>query len=548
MTHLTRRAALACATALTLAGPAAAQATHPETGEPLAEDQTFDYRVGDQAPTIDPQLIEETIGSHIARQLFEGLMSQDAQGELVPGVATGFEANEDNTEFTFTLREDAVWSNGDPVTAGDFVYGMQRAVDPATASPYSWFVELAGVDGATEIIAGEAEAETLGVDAVDERTLKVTLTEPTPYFPDMTTHPTLFPAHRPTIEEHGADWTDPENMVSNGAYVLEELVPNEYTRIGKSDGYWGAQDVIIDEVTFHVVNEDTQGLTRYLAGELDHLEPVPAGRFPELQEEYPDQAVVVPRLCSYYYAMNQSEQGPEALKDPRVRTALALAIDRDVIVDQVLKGGQGAAYFFAHPATAGYEPPQIDYAAMTQAERDEIANRLMEEAKAEGVVPEDGLNVEITYNTNEAHQQVATVVSQMWKQKLGVDTTLSNYEWQTYLDRTDNQQFEIARAAWCGDYNEASTFLDLLTSNNEKNSGKFVSPEYDALLDEARVAEESLPLYHQAEQLLVEEMGIIPIYHYTLNFMLDDAIEGWPYENVENNWYAKDLYRVAEQG
>ena len=539
---MTYRAHAALGLAATLlATSALAQATHPETGEALSEDQTFTYRFLDQFPTVDPQLIEEVSGSHVARQLFEGLMNQDAEGELIPGVATGFEGNEDNTEFTFTLREDAVWSNGDPVTAEDFVYAIRRAADPATASPYSWFVELTAIENAGAVINGEMDPTELGVEAVDERTVRFTLSSPTPYFPDMTTHTTLFPAHRPTIEEFGDDWTDPENLVGNGAYTLAEAVPGERTRLVKSDTYWDADNVIIEEIEFLVVNDENQALTRYLADEIDHVEPLPAGQYPQLKEEYPDEATVVPRLCSYYYALNQSENGPEALKDPRVRTALALAIDRDVIVDQVLKGGQGAAYFFAHPATAGYLTPDIEYAGMTQAERDEMAKSLMQEAGVED------LAVEITYNTSDSHKQIATVISQMWKQKLGVDTTLSNYEWQTYLDRTDSQQFEVARAAWCGDYNEASTFLDLLTSNNGNNDGRFENEEYDRLMEEARTSADPNPLYQQAEQLLSEEMGIIPIYHYTLNFMLDPTIKGWPYGNVENNWYAKDLYRIASE-
>ena len=212
LVSLTLRTALAGATTLALAGAAFAQETHPETGEPLAADQSFVYRELDQPASIDPQLIEGVPGSHVARQLFEGLMSQDDQGELVPGVATGFEGNEGNTEFTFTLRDDAKWSNGDPVTAQDFVYAWRRAADPATASEYAWFVELAAIENAAEIIAGEADPDTLGVEAVEDRTLKVTLAEPTPYFPEMTTHTTLFPTHQATIEEHGNDWTDPANL------------------------------------------------------------------------------------------------------------------------------------------------------------------------------------------------------------------------------------------------------------------------------------------------------------------------------------------------
>ena len=180
-----------------------------------------------------------------------------------------------------------MWSNGDPVTAGDFVYAWQRAADPATASPYAWFVELAAIRNAAEIVAGEMEPSELGVEAVDDRTLKVTLAEPTPYFADMTTHTTLFPAHRATIEEHGSDWTDPENFVGNGAYTLAESVPNEYIRVVKSDSYWGADDAIMEEASFLVVVDNGQALTRYLAGEIDHAEPLPAGRFPRCRTSIP---------------------------------------------------------------------------------------------------------------------------------------------------------------------------------------------------------------------------------------------------------------------
>ena len=537
---LTRRATLAAATALCAAGGAWAQETHPETDEPLAEDQTFAYRFLDQYPTLDPQLVEETSGSHIGRQIFEGLMTQDAQGEVIPGVATGFEANEDNTEFTFTLRDDAVWSDGEPVTAQDFVYAWQRAIDPATASEYAWFVELASIENASAILAGEMEPSELGVEAVDDHTLEVTLTEPTPYFPSMTTFSTFMPARQDVIEEHGDAWTNPGNIVTNGAYTLAEAVPNEYTRVVKSDTYWDAEDTVIEEATFHVINDENQALTRYLAGELDMVEPLPAGRFPELKDEYPDQATSVPNLCSYYYGINLRDGAKEELQDPRVRRALSLAVDRGVIVDQILQGGQSPAYNFAHEATAGFEVPEIDYADMTQAERDEQAKALMEEAGVED------LELDLIYNTSESHKQIATVVSQMWKQKLGVDTNLSNYEWQTYLDIRREGQFDVARGAWCGDYNEASTFLDLMTANNANNDPKYANPEYDALLDEARVAEDPLPIYQEAEQMLARDMPIIPIYHYANVFMLDPDVKGWPYENVENNWYLKDLYRVAE--
>ena len=514
-------------------------------GETLAEEQTFSYRLLDQFPTLDPQLNEETAGFHVIRQLFEGLLAQDENGDLIPGVAESWEASEENTVWTFTLREDAQWSNGDPVTAQDFVYAWQRAADPETASPYGWYVELTNIVGAAEVLAGEAEPSTMGVEAVDDRTLRVTLTQPTPYFPAMTTYATLFPAHQPTIEEHGADWTSPENMVGNGAYMLDEIVLNEFFRYVKSPTYWDAENVTIEEVTGYVINDANQALTRWRAGEFDMMDDLPTGQFPALQAELPDEAFSVPRLCSYYYAYNFTESGDPALQDQRVRKALSLAIDRDVIVDQVLKGGQSAAYNFAHAATAGFEMPDIPEASMTQAERDDMAVQLMEEARADGVELDGPL--QLIYNTSEAHQQIATVVSQMWRQKLGVETELANYEWQTYLDIRGNQNFDVARSAWCGDYNEASTFLDLLTTPHGANDGKFSNAELDELMAASKTSDDPNAEYTQVEQIIADEAAIAPIYHYANTFVLDSAVKGFPLNNVENNWYVKDFYRIAEE-
>ena len=238
------------------------------------------------------------------------------------------------------------------MTAHDFVYGWRRAVDPATASPYGWYLELTEMVNAKDILAGRQDPAELGVKAVDDYTLEVRLNTPLPYFPAMTTYATLFPAHRATVESHGADWTAPGTMVSNGAYVLEELVLNEYHSRVKNPMYWGAGNVVIERVTGLVINDDNQALTRYRAGELDHLDSLPPGQYPALKKELPDQATSVPRLCSYYYAFNHTGTGNPALHDVRVRKALSMAIDRDVIVNQVLKGGQWPAYNFTH-----FRPP-----------------------------------------------------------------------------------------------------------------------------------------------------------------------------------------------
>ncbi|EAR49864.1 oligopeptide ABC transporter, periplasmic oligopeptide-binding protein [Oceanicola granulosus HTCC2516] len=513
-------------------------------GEALAENQTFTYRVLDEFPSIDPNLIEDVEGSAIARNLFEGLMSEDAQGELVPGVATDFEVSDDGMTYTFNLRDNAMWSNGEPVTASDFVYSWRRAADPATASEYQWYMGLMKIENIEEVIAGEMSPEELGVTAIDDHTLEVRLTEPLPYFAQMVTHATTFPVPQSVIEEHGDAWTQPGNMVGNGAYVLAERVPQEYITLTKNENYWDAENVIIEEVTALIINDENAALTRWEAGEFDQTD-VPAGQFPRLAEEYGEEAVSVPNLCTYYYNVNV-ESGMEAMKDPNVRKALSLAIDRDVIVNNVTASGQVPAFSLTPPYTAGFETPEIDVAGMTQEERNEMAKELMAEA---GYGPDgESLTVPIIYNTSDSHRSVAVAIGQMWKQTLGVETTLDNQEWQTYLTTRGEGDYEgVARAGWCADYNEASSFLDIMQSDSGYNDSGWSNSEYDQLMAEAPTANDPNALYQQAEQLIVEEQPILPIYFYATAFMLDDTIKGWPLENPSDTWYAKDLYRVAEE-
>ncbi|MCE0503858.1 MULTISPECIES: peptide ABC transporter substrate-binding protein [unclassified Roseivivax] len=545
MTRFTRLTltALLSSTVLTAASlSAATAATHPETGEELAEDQTFTYRLLDDVSSLDPQIVEDVNGSDVVRDLFEGLMNQDAEGNLIPGVATGYELSEDKRTYTFTLRDEATWSNGESVTAGDFVYAWRRAVDPETASPYQWFMELMSIEGASEIIAGDAAPDTLGVRAVDEKTFEVTLSTPLPYFPQMTTHSTTFPSPQAVIEEHGSSWTQPGNIVSNGAYVLTEYSPGERIVRERNTEYWDNENTILDKTVALVINDENVALTRYMAGELDRTE-VPAGQFPRLKEENPEEAISFPRLCNYYYTFNLSDSGPEAFKDPNVRKALALAVDRDVIVENIKAGGEPPAYTFTPEAVAGFTPPQTEMAEMSQEDRDAMAKELMAEA---GYGPDNPLSFDMIYNTDQAHEKIAVVLSQMWKQKLGVQTNLSNMEWKVFLDTRGNQDFELARGAWCGDYNEASTFLDLLQTSSGYNDGKYANEEYDALLKEAKTAEDTTPLYTEAEQIIARDMPVIPIYHYAGVYMLDSDVGGWPVDNVEQNWYSRDLYKTAE--
>lgn len=538
MNHCRTFTALLLSTAL---ATAALAADVPE-GVKLADQQVFTYRVLDEFSSFDPQVVEDVNGSEVVRDLFEGLYNQNAAGEIVPGVALSHSVSDDNMTYTFTLREDAKWSDGTPVTAGDFVYAWQRAVDPELASPYAWYMELMSIRNGAAIIAGEKPITDLGVSAPDDHTLVVELSQPLPYFAKMVSHATTFPAPKWAIEAHGAEWTRPGNIVTNGAYVLTQHVPKERSERDRNPMYWDNDKTVLDKVVTLVIGDDAQGLTRWRAGEVDKTE-IPAGQYPGLKDEFPSEAYALPRLCNYYMTFNLKD-GPEAFQDVRVRQALSYALDRNVIVERVLQGGQFPAYTFTPGATDGFEIPKVDFANMTQAERDTKAKALLAEA---GYGPDgDKLAFTYLYNTSESHQQIAIVASQMWKQKLGVEVTLENQEWKVFLETRGNQNFELARGAWCGDYNEASTFLDLLTTQSGYNDGKYSNARVDDLMAQAKSSKDTNPLYAGVEKILAEEMPVIPIYHASTNMMLDNSVKGWPVRNVEQTWYSKDLYKVAE--
>ncbi|HEX4297082.1 MAG TPA: peptide ABC transporter substrate-binding protein [Devosia sp.] len=533
------------AIALSLLGTTAltmpAFAADVPAGTKLADDQTFNYRVLDNINAVDPDIVEDVDTASVVEDLFEGLYNEDAKGNPVAGAATSYDVNSDFTQYTFHLR-DAKWSNGDPVKASDFVYSWERAVDPKTASNYSYFLGLAGVKNADDIVAGKQPITNLGVKAIDDKTLEVDLSKPVPYFVRMTAHATLFPVPQAVVEKFGADWTKPENIVGNGAYTLAENSPGERVSLKRNKNYWDDAHTVIETVNFLTINDENQGLTRYLAGEVDWTD-TPAGQFPTLKAQYPDQVYSDPFLCTYYFDFNVTPSGNPALQDVRVRQAISYAIDRDVIVNNVLQGGQTAAYYFTPPATAGFQPPDLDYAKMSQADRDAKAKQLLADA---GYGPDKPLSFTYIYNTSVAHQQIATVVAQMLKEKLGINMTIQDMEFATLLDKRHSRDFEVARDAWCGDYNEASTFEGLMASDSSQNNSGYANKDVDQWLKDASTSKDPNIQYKQIEEQVAKDVPIIPIYFYSHPFLLKTNVKGWPFANVEQTWYAKDLFKVAQ--
>ncbi|MGL4381273.1 MAG: ABC transporter substrate-binding protein [Vibrio sp.] len=517
-------------------------AANVPAGTKLAPVQELVRGNGTEVASLDPHKTEGVPESNVIRDLLEGLVNQDANGNVVPGVAERWETT-DNTTFTFHIRPDAKWSNGEPVTAHDFVYSFQRAVDPATASPYSWYMEYTKMKNAKEIIAGEKDKSTLGVTALDDKTLRFELESPVPYFVMMMGHTTVKPVHRATIEKYGEQWTKPENYVGNGAYVLDKWVVNERLELKRNPQYWDDKHTVINKVTYLPIENQVAEMNRFLSGEIQITNELPLEHFKRLKKEHPQSVLVQGQLCTYYYGFNTAKA---PFDDVRVRQALSYAIDRDVISDAILGQGQKPAFFLMPEITAGFAAEMPAYGKMTQKQRIAEAKKLLEAA---GYNKANPLKFTLLYNTSENHKKIATAIQSMWKTGLGVDIALENQEWKTFLDTRRQGNFDATRAGWCGDYNEASSFLTLMMSSNSSNDAKYHSAEYDATLEKAMTStseQERQKLYAEAEKLLARDMPIAPIYQYVISRLVSPTVGGYPANNAEDKVYAKDLYIKAQ--
>ncbi|OBT13086.1 oligopeptide ABC transporter substrate-binding protein OppA [Vibrio sp. UCD-FRSSP16_10] len=515
-------------------------AAHVPAGTELAPVQELVRGNGTEVASIDPHKTEGVPESNVIRDLLEGLVNQDADGNTIPGVAESWETK-DNQTFVFHLRKDAKWSNGDPVTADDFVYSFKRAIDPNTASPYAWYLEMTTMVNAADIIAGKKDKDTLGVKAVDANTLQITLEHAVPYFVKMMGHTTVKPVHRATVEKWGDQWTKPEHFVGNGAFVLDKWVVNERIELVRNANYWDNEHTVLNKVTYLPIENQVSEMNRFLSGEIQITNELPIEHFKRLQKEHPESVSVVGNLCSYYYGFN-NKKAP--FDDARVRKALSYTIDRDVIAKLILGQGQKPAYFLTPEITAGFNPELPEYGTLSQKERIAKAKELLAEAGFDNSHP---LSFTLLYNTSENHKKVATAIQSMWAKDLGVKATLENQEWKTYLDTRRQGDFDVTRAGWCGDYNEASSFLSLMQTNNSSNDPKYHSETYDAIMEKAMHETSDVErekLYVEAEHQLAEDMPIAPIYQYVKSRLVSPKVGGFPSNNAEDKLFSKDMYII----
>lgn len=515
-----------------------AMAANPPAGAPLAEQQQIVRHIKDEPASLDPLKAVGLPEIQVIRDLFEGLTNQDAQGKIVPGVAQSWSSS-DNKTWIFTLRNNARWSNGEPVTARDFVYSWQRLVDPENSSAFASFAALSGIENAAAINKGTMTPDKLGVVALDKSRLKVTLDRPVPWFPALVANVALFPVPEKVIAQQGDSWTAPGKLVGNGAYQLSERVVNEKIVLTRNPHYWDDAHSVLTRVTFVPINEESSATKRYRSNDIDITESFPKGMYGLLKKTLPGEVYTPDQLGTYYYAFN-TQKGPTA--DVRVRKALSWSIDRKIIAEKVLGTGEKPAWHFTPDVTAGFKPlPSF----LQQHDQNSLNAQARALLAAAGYGPGKPLKLKLLYNTSESHQKIAIAVASMWKKNLGVDVTLENQEWKTYIDSRNSGNFDVIRASWVGDYNEPSTFLNLLTAGNSSNISRFSNADYDAVLakasretsDEARNSD-----YNRAEQILADQAPIAPIYQYTNGRLIKPWVKGYPITNPEDVAYSRELW------
>lgn len=491
---------------------------------------------GPEPDSLDPQKARSVEAHVVLRDLYECLTSLAKDAGTAPGVAKSWEASPDGLTYTFHLRDNARWSNGDRVTSDDFVFALRRLVDPATASQYAQLIDV--VENAPAIVAGRAAPTTLGVAAPDDATVVVRLSAPAPYLPGLLSFPSTCPVHRPTLEREGARFTKPGVMVSNGAFVLEGWVAGSTISVVRNRKYWNDAATRLDGVKYLQIADESAEFTRYRAGDLHVTAVVPRGQYDIVKRDYAAELHVSPQLSTYYYGF-ALDRAP--FRDaPGLRRALSLVIDREQLAQVVLRVGELPAYGWVPPGVHDYTSQRFDYAGRSMTERMAEARRLYAAAGYSVAKP---LRFELRYNSGEVHGRLAVAIAAMWKAALGVEAQLTAVEFRSLMADIDARDVEMFRLSWSGDYNDAYTFLQYLKSDFGINLPRYSNPAYDALLARASSTADTAArreLLEEAERTMLADTPLVPLYFYVNKHLVSPRVTGW-YDNVLNVVYSKDL-------
>ncbi len=498
---------------------------------------TLKWDIGPEPYSLDPQLNFANDGGNIINNTFEGLM-RELNGELAPGMAESYEITHEGTVYIFHLK-DALWSDGKPVTANDFEYAWKRACDPnLDPEPARYSYQLFYIKGAQEAVEGSVSPNDVSVTALDEKTLKVELVAPTPYFLELTTFYTYMPVRADMVEKDPGGWArSPETAISNGPFVLTEYKTGESLILSKNEKYWDADKVYLDRIEGFMLEEENTMLSAYEAGEVDVIADVPIQEIPRLKENNSD-FYILPSIGTNYYIFNTQK---EPLDDPLVRKALSYTINRTAIVENITQGEEREATGFVPIGLLDKEGNDFretagDYGIYKDAGNAEKAKELLAEA---GYPNGEGFpTLELIFNSYGSHQAVAEAIQQMWKKELGIDIRISNQEWGALQDNIYNGNFDIASGGWTADYADPTTMLDVWLSYSGNNVAKWDSKKYDTLIEESKTmtGQERFDRLYEAEALMMDAMIVAPILYYTDTVMVKDYVKDWEMTRL-GLWY-----------
>ncbi len=501
--------------------------TQPSNVETALDEQILHFGLGSEPQYFDPHLATSVAAHNIISALLEGLVSEDPKTlKPIPGIAQSWEISDDGKIYTFTLRENSRWSNGDPVTAHDFVYSFHRILNPNLGAQYASM--LYPLKNAKPLHLGLKSSEDyeLGAKALSDHLLELTLEYPIPYFLELLNHYSWFPVHQPTIEKFdayekiGTAWTKPMNFVGNGPFCLRNHHINSVIEVAKNESYWDAKNVRLQGIRFYPIEEVYTEERAYRTGFLHLTQSVSADRIDFLREKYPGELHSEPYLGTYFYRFNNKIP---PFNDQRVRRAFSLAIDRKRLVEKVLQGGQSPATTFTPPGTGGFYPNASLHFDPNEARS--LLNSYLREKGMDKLPP-----IELTYNTSEGHKKVAEALYGMWKEILGVEIHLLNMEWKVFLSTVAKGEFTLARAGWIGDYIDPHTFLQMWRTGDGLNMTGWSNDLYDNALQKAETSisqEERWANFQICEDLLAKESPILPLYFYVHLTLRHPSVKGW---------------------
>jgi len=537
MTSKLRRPALRLAAAVAAAASLAAGAAVIPPGTPLAAKQELIRSNGTEPESLDPQLIESTNAFNILIDLFEGLTALDNHAKVVPGVAESW-TQVDATTWVFKLRKDARWSNGEPVMAADFVYGWRRLVDPKNAAPLGSTMGAYVLNGVA-ITQGRMPVAALGVRAIDAGTLEVKTPGPLPFLPYLLANVQFSPVPQAVVEKYGREWTKPGNLVGNGAFVLKEWLVNSKVVEEKNPKYWDAANVVLTRVTWLPVEDTNADLKLYQSGEEDMIFRTPPGAYESLKAQYPKEMHVSAMIALRFWALNNRDP---LLKDVRVRKALSMVIDREILAAKVTADGQTPAYGLTIKGSEGVDPVRYEWADWTMDRRVAEARKLLAEA---GVKP--GTRLKYAYNTSDYHKKLALFTAAEWKTKLGLDTEMEAMEFKVLIHRRESAEYQVARHAWIPGYADITGLLVLVECGNDANDNKSCSRTGDDLMHQAAALSDPVrrkALLTQAVRAEMDDYPLIPLLQMSLPRLVKPWIGGYDDANDQDAFRSKDFYVI----